>query len=358
MRVKTGQPALAGAMIVDGKLKAAAAVGTRKKGTENWVSLNDRFIIGSCGKAFTAALGAIMVEEGFVDWETTIKEIFPLVSMRPEYENLNFEQLLSHRAGLVKSFTADLDKNKTYTWTQGRMEYLKQLSQQKLLHPPGTALFYSNAGYILAGLIMERVSGKAFMTLMSDKIFKPLNIRTAGYGPPAKSAPLSQPWGHVWDRSGRSLKATLKENQLYTTPAGNVCISVTDWARFIIANMWSGGHDAKSFLSSGIKRKLYTPTDNLPWRYDQEYFEFWKKEIGWPLNTSNYALGWFVTRSQDGRSGLHHAGTSTAFQAEVYLSPINKNAILLVTNSRLRHIHLYKTAKKIKYIYGLDIDLP
>ncbi len=64
IRVKTGQPALACAVIVDGKLKAAAAVGTRKKGTENWVSIDDRFIIGSCGKAFTAVLGAIMVEEG------------------------------------------------------------------------------------------------------------------------------------------------------------------------------------------------------------------------------------------------------------------------------------------------------
>ena len=68
LRIKANQSALAAAVIFDGEIQAAAAVGTRKLGTTNWVSTDDRFIIGSCGKAFSATLAALMVEEGKLNW--------------------------------------------------------------------------------------------------------------------------------------------------------------------------------------------------------------------------------------------------------------------------------------------------
>jgi CubicO group peptidase (beta-lactamase class C family) len=54
IRLEERLPGLAAAIIVDGKIHSMAAVGTRKIGTENWVTVNDKFMIGSCGKAFTA----------------------------------------------------------------------------------------------------------------------------------------------------------------------------------------------------------------------------------------------------------------------------------------------------------------
>ena len=110
IRVKEGLPALAAAIIVNGKIHATAAVGTRKLHTENWVSVSDKFMIGSCGKAFTATLAAVLVENGLIGWNTTIKDIFPELNMLPEYESITIQQLLSHRAGLSKNFIADLDE--------------------------------------------------------------------------------------------------------------------------------------------------------------------------------------------------------------------------------------------------------
>lgn len=81
MRSKTGLPALASAVVIDGEVTAAAAVGTRKMGTENWMSVDDMFIIRSCGKAFTAVLGAMMAESGYLEWDTTLKDIFPDIFM-------------------------------------------------------------------------------------------------------------------------------------------------------------------------------------------------------------------------------------------------------------------------------------
>ena len=358
MRRKAGQPALAGVVIVDGNIKAIAAVGTRKVGTENWVTIRDRFIIGSCGKAFTATLAAIIVEEGYLNWDTTLRDVFKKIPMRPEYENLRFQQLLSHRAGLVKSFLADLDSSKTFTWTSGRMAYLSQLSQLPPPYAAGEVIFYSNAGYILAGLMMEQVSGIEFMKLMSEKVFNPLGLSSAGYGPPAESERRSQPWGHYREKFSWSLKATLKDDQLYTTPAGNVVLTMEDWARFIIEHMPSVKPKSRPLLNTVTLKKLHTPEDDPNWGYDQDYFNFWQKELGWPLTASNYALGWYITKTSDGTDVLNHGGTSRAFQAVVFMSPTKRHAILLATNSRLGNIHIFRTAVAINEMYELGIKLP
>ena len=112
------------------------------------------------------------------------------------------------------------------------------------------------------------------------------------------------------------------------------------------------------FLKPKTLEKLHTPTDNASWAYDEDYFKFWNDELGWPHTSANYALGWYVTKAKDGEVSLNHGGTSRAFQAEVYMSPSRKRAILLVTNARMGHIHLYRTAIKINEKFAMKIDLP
>jgi CubicO group peptidase (beta-lactamase class C family) len=103
IRLEERLPGLAAAIIIDGRLHSAAAVGVRETGTKNWLTVNDKFLIGSCAKAFSATTAAILVEEGRLNWETTLRDVFPDLDMLPEYENITVEQLLSHRAGLPKN---------------------------------------------------------------------------------------------------------------------------------------------------------------------------------------------------------------------------------------------------------------
>ena len=108
IRVKGKLPAIFGAVIINGEIYATAAIGTRKIGTDNWVTVDDKFLIGSCGKAFSATLAGILVEEGHLEWHTTLKDVFPDIIMLTEYESITLAQLLSHRAGLPKNFIANL----------------------------------------------------------------------------------------------------------------------------------------------------------------------------------------------------------------------------------------------------------
>ena len=85
---------------------------------------------------------------------------------------------------------------------------------------------------------------------------------------------------------------------------------------------------------------------------------FWRNHIGWPLNSSNYALGWLFVKPKEGESVLTHGGTSKCFMAEVYFSTFQKSAILLATNAGNSHMPLYRGVKRIKDYYSLKISLP
>jgi len=61
-------PAIAASVLINGSIYAKAAVGIRKYGTDNWVTIDDKFLIGSCGKTFTATLAAILIKEGYLKW--------------------------------------------------------------------------------------------------------------------------------------------------------------------------------------------------------------------------------------------------------------------------------------------------
>ena len=167
IRVEERLPGLAAAIIIDSKLHSSAAVGVRESGTDNWLTVNDKFLIGSCAKAFTATTAAILVEEGRLSWQTTIRDAFPNLNMLPEYENITIQQLLSHRAGLPKNLKEGVTWNTDYGFDKKRgstpeilrLQYLEQTVQSKLISPRGQVIHYSNSGYILAGAILEKIAG-------------------------------------------------------------------------------------------------------------------------------------------------------------------------------------------------------
>ena len=180
IRLEERLPGLAAAIIVDGKLYSAAAVGVRETGTKNWLTVNDKFLIGSCAKAFTATTAAILVEEGRLNWETTLRDVFPDLDMLPEYENITVEQLLSHRAGLPKNLKEgkaswlidyEFDKKRGSSPEILRLQYLEKTLQSKLINPPGQVIHYSNSGYLIVGSILEKISGQTMKVLELKKYF-------------------------------------------------------------------------------------------------------------------------------------------------------------------------------------------
>src|SRR3954447_12850823 len=102
-------PALAAAVVKNGEIIASGAVGTRRAGTNNPVTINDRFHIGSDTKAMTALIAAMLVEGGKIRWTSTVGEVFPelAATMDPAVRGVTLEQLLSHTSGIPSDTDAD-----------------------------------------------------------------------------------------------------------------------------------------------------------------------------------------------------------------------------------------------------------
>ncbi len=357
IRLEERLPGLAAVIIVDGKLYSAAAVGVRETGTENWLTVNDKFLIGSCAKSFTATLAAILVEEGRLSWETTLRDVFPDLDMLPDYENITVEQLLSHRAGLPKNLKEgkaswlidyEFDNKRGSTPEIFRLQYLEKTLQSKLINPPGQVIHYSNSGYLIVGSILEKISGQTYESLRAEKLFQPLDIKTAGYGIPADLEASSQPWGHVWDLSS-SFIVYRSDYPNFFAPTGSLHLSIKDWAKFILVHLGTYPLDNHKFLKADTLKRLHTPPDTKIFNQKS-----WK--------SPSYALGWFTYTKDKDHNLIFHGGRGLCFNAHVMVDLETKNAILIVTNSEVGHTHpnsqILKMHKKIKKHYSDRFELP
>ena len=350
IRLEERLPGLAAAIIVDGKLHSAAAVGVREAGTNNFLTVYDKFLIGSCAKAFTATTAAILVEEGRLSWQTTIRDAFPDLNMLPEYENITLEQLLSHRAGLPKnlkegkaSWLIDygFDEKRGSSPEILRLQYVEETLQSQLINTPGLIMKYSNSGYVLAGAILEKIAGQTYESLRAEKLFQPLGITTAGYGIPADLVPASQPWGHVWDLSTSFI--VYKSNYPnFLAPTGYLHLSIEDWAKFILVHLDTYPEENHKLLKANTLKRLHTPPD--------------------AEESDNYALGWFTKKTDEGHNLIYHGGRGLCFNAHVIADLKTKSALLLVTNAEVGHTHpqsqILKMHKKIKEYYLDRFELP
>src|SRR4029077_10661518 len=89
---------LAAAVLRGERVIAQGVAGVRKRGTAERITLNDRFHLGSCTKAMTATLVAMLVEEGKLNWTTTFGELYAVKPMHPAWEKVTLRQVIAHRA--------------------------------------------------------------------------------------------------------------------------------------------------------------------------------------------------------------------------------------------------------------------
>jgi len=99
IRERHGVPGMAAAAVRHGRIFATGAAGLRKAGGDEMVTLDDRWHLGSCTKSMTAALVAMLVEDGALRWDSSIGEILSDIPMEPAWCDVTLEQLLQHRGG-------------------------------------------------------------------------------------------------------------------------------------------------------------------------------------------------------------------------------------------------------------------
>ena len=139
-----------------------------------------KFMIGSITKQFTAMLVTQLIEKGKLRLDNTISDFVPNFP-KDIGDRITVEMLLCHTSGLP--FPEGIEK---YYYVSTKDEYLreflKQLSEEGLRFEPGEGYGYSNAGYHILGLIVEKVTGKTYEEVLAEQILKPLGMSDTGCG--------------------------------------------------------------------------------------------------------------------------------------------------------------------------------
>ena len=302
-------PGIIGAILRGETLANIGAAGVRKLGSAQPMQVQDQVHLGSCTKAMTATLLGMLVDDGLLSWSSSIRDVFPEVASRlhTDFQTTTLAELLTHRAGLPHD-TSWWRLPGLTTTDQRRAALLALLSKPPLTRP-GTVYAYSNAGYVMAGLMAEEVSGQSWEELMQQRLFEPLGMKSAGFGPPGQSDGdrTDQPWGHQ-ENHGR-FEPVLNDNPPCMGPAGTVHCSVPDWGKFAALHL-RGAEGKARLLKPATFRTLHTPPPGC-----------------------DYAGGWIVSY-QPWASGktLTHDGSNTYWYASIWIIPTLDLATMVATN--------------------------
>ncbi|MEM9372518.1 MAG: serine hydrolase domain-containing protein [Planctomycetota bacterium] len=317
LREELGVPGLSLAATTANALIAVGYSGLRETGQDDLVQPGDPFHMGSLTKSMTATLFGTYVDEGRLDWDSTIEDLDPdLANQIPEpSRSITLRQLLSHRSGIRD----DPDTNRLVTglWSlEGTMIERRREASISALNAewnkaPGDGYVYSNLGYVVAASLLERMEGHTWEDLVAERVFAPLGLGTVGHGPPGLGGePGSTPNGHTLGSDGwESLpRVAGADNAPALGPAGRVHMSIEDLATFARFQL-RGLLGADGLLESDTVRAMHDDSDS-----------------------PGYALGWAVS-SPGGTTRSMHSGSNTRWLAFVMVWPDRDIAVAIAMNA-------------------------
>jgi D-alanyl-D-alanine carboxypeptidase len=167
-----------GVRLPDGSIVIRSAGSVDPAGILPWTS-NTASPLGSVTKTFTAVVIMQLVEEGKLTLDDTIDSWFP---DQPKADTITLRMLLSHTSGLGNAILPDNEKDPRWAHDWPPIEFVAEANRNDPLVELGTGVArYSNAGYILLGLIVEAVTGNSWEHETRTRIFEPLGLTTAGF---------------------------------------------------------------------------------------------------------------------------------------------------------------------------------
>lgn len=157
--------------------QAAYGLADRALGTPN--TADTRFNLASLDKMFTGVAVMQLVERGLLSVETTVGEVLSDYPQPAVASRVTVHQLLTHTSGLGDYFDsprlpADLRE------LDGLADYFRLFADEPLLTEPGTSTRYSNSGFIVLGLIVEKVTGMSYYDYVREHVFAPAGMTSSG----------------------------------------------------------------------------------------------------------------------------------------------------------------------------------
>jgi CubicO group peptidase (beta-lactamase class C family) len=304
-------------VIRDGKLVFAKGYGVAdlEKGTR--ITPDTDFRLASVTKQFTAMAIMLLVHDGKLQYDETLTKIF---SEFPQYgRDITIRELLNHTSGLK-------DYGEIYLKQMGEntpMDQVPQLLDKDVLKimeqqtgtsfPPGTKWEYSNSGYAVLAMVIEKVSGQPYEDFVRERIFKPLGMKkTVAFVNGVNEVP-NRAFGYNKDKATGKFALGDQSPTSAVLGDGGIYTSIREMAK------WDKGLREHKLLSEAEMREALTPVAVAEGRKrkDETMLE--------------YGFGWFLDPYKRHERQYHDGGT-TGFRTTIQRFPKDGLTVIVLAN--------------------------
>ncbi len=293
------EPGAAVLVVKDGQIVFERGYGVRDFDTLHRVDAKTNFRLASVTKQFTALAIMMLEHDGKLRYEDRLTDIFPDFS---EYgREISIRHLLNHTSGLldyedlIPKVEANISIEQSQIKDAAVLELLKHQNSTKF--EPGMRWDYSNSGYVLLGLIVEKTSGKPFGQFLHDRIFAPLKMEFTVAYERGKNEVSNRAYGYTkrsdgWHQTDQSpTSATLGDGGVYS--------SLEDLAK------WDKSLREHALLSNDKMQPALMPI-KVPEGYVMQ-------PDGTP---AEYGFGWFLNPYKD-HARMWHYGETVGFRTAI-----------------------------------------
>jgi CubicO group peptidase (beta-lactamase class C family) len=316
-------PGVSLAIVKDGETVLAKGYGIRRLGEKTPVDERTLFGIASNTKAFTATALGLLVEDRKIDWDAPVVRYLPWFQLSDPYvtRELTIRDLLVHRSGL------GLGAGDLLWWpptTYNRREIARRLRHIPLSTSFRSTYAYHNVLYLIAGEVIESVSGLSWEDFVATRILAKVGMKgsTVRHAESGDGANIATPHARV-EGVVQSVKPFVIDN---TNPVAGVNSNAEDMAKWLTVQLDSGRvAKGKWLFSRHTTHQLWTIVTPIPIRNPAQELAVLRP------NFQGYALG-FRVLDYRGRKIITHTGYLPGYKSQVTMVPELKLGISVLTN--------------------------
>ena len=320
-RTLIGVPGMAIAIVEDDRVTFAKGFGVKALGKPDRVDADTIFPTGSTGKAVTVAALAILVDQGKIGWDDKVIDRLPGFQMYDPWvtREMTIRDLLVHRSGLGLG-EGDLlfvpRTNLSRAESVRRLRYLKPATSFR------SSYAYDNVLYMVAGQLIETVSGETWERFVAQHVLKPAGMLHSTSDEDERFATINRAQPHARLNGGlrgagdQELLDERDELGRTAAPAGGLAVSANDMARWLLIQLDGGklpGGSGRLF-SEAAHTQMWRPVVVMPIAERPPALRLTQPTL------SNYALGWDV-EDYRGAKIIWHGGAVFGFLTAVLLLP-------------------------------------
>lgn len=309
-------------IIKDGKVILAKGYGYADREKKKVFNRDTVFTIGSITKQFTGAALVKLESIGKISFSDTLSKFFEEIP--EDKKNITIHQLLTHTGGFPGSIGSDYDKI-------SREVFIREAFKSKLKYKPGERYNYSNVGFSIAGIILEKVTGNSFETFLNKHLLIAAGLEKTGYVLPdwnkddiVVGYKGNRRWGtpieKLWGKKGPGWHLKCNGGILTTID------EILKWGMAILGN---------DVFSESEKKKYLTP-------YVPEG----------PAGDSYYAYGWVRMKSSRGTDIITHNGGNPYIQNDMYIYPEEK-VIVYITSNNGQFSAIDQSSKILRLLFNI-----